>query len=273
MINLAKIKAICAKYDIRPSKSKGQNFLTDQSVVDRIIAAADIKAGETVLEVGPGLGVLTGELGKRAGRIVAVELDRQALEFLHAEFFSYGNLELIEKDVLRLNRTEVGLSDFGYKVVSNLPYNITSKFLRLFIEQSPRPSEMVLMVQKEVAQRIVAESGEMSLLSLACQFYADCGMLFEVTRDRFWPAPAVDSVVIRLKLKENLPDVDVREMFRLARIGFASRRKQLHNNLASGLKISSGEAKEALKSLGLDEKIRAQDLSVDDWMALVEKKL
>ncbi|MFA6918648.1 MAG: 16S rRNA (adenine(1518)-N(6)/adenine(1519)-N(6))-dimethyltransferase RsmA [Patescibacteria group bacterium] len=268
MLSETQIKSICAKYGIVPSKSKGQNFLIDTDVVSKIIIASNINSGDTVMEVGPGVGVLTGELLKVSGKLLAIELDRNACDFLQAEFGKDSKFELIEKDILRLNKSEAGLENFGYKVVANLPYNITSKFLRLFLEQEPKPSEMILMVQYEVAERIVAPAGEMSLLSLSAQFYSEAEIVFQVKRNSFWPAPKVDSAVIRLKLKEKLPKIDSKLFFRMAKIGFSSRRKQLHNNLSVGLKISSVEAKEAIKTCGFDEKIRAQDLSVENWIRL-----
>ncbi|MFA6422275.1 MAG: 16S rRNA (adenine(1518)-N(6)/adenine(1519)-N(6))-dimethyltransferase RsmA [Candidatus Buchananbacteria bacterium] len=269
-MNLTKIKEVCAKAGIVPSKILGQNFLVDENVVNKIISEANIENTETILEVGPGVGVLTGEILKRAQKVIAVELDIKVLNFLRAEFFNEKNLQLVEKNILKANRLELGFENFRYKIISNLPYNITSKFLRLFLEQEPRPYEMILMVQKEVAQRIVAKVGEMSLLSLSCQFYAEPELLFIVNKKSFWPEPKIDSAVIRLKLKENVDKNQAEGMFRVARMGFSSRRKQLHNNLSAGLKITSEEAKTVIKSLGFDEKIRAQDLSVKNWIGLAE---
>ena len=271
MLSENQIKSICDKYGIVPSKSKGQNFLIDTEVVEKIIDAANINSNDIVMEVGPGVGVLTGELIKSAGKLSAVELDRNACDYMRVEFGGNSKFELIEKDVLRLNRLESGFKNFGYKVVANLPYNITSKFLRQFLEQEPKPSEMVLMVQKEVAERIVAPVGEMSLLALSAQFYSDAEIIFVVGRNSFWPSPKVDSAVIRLKLKEKLLQISDKELFRIAKMGFASKRKQLHNNISAGLKISSEQAKEAIKSCGFDEKIRAQDLGVEDWIKLANR--
>jgi len=271
MVDLNKIKEVCAKYGITPSKSKGQNFLFDQNIINKIITSANIKKEETVLEVGPGVGVLTGELVKKSNKVIAVEIDKRILDFLRVEFLDQKNLELVDNDVLRLDRASIGLKNFKYKIVANLPYNITSKFLRLFLEQEPKPSEMILMVQKEVAQRIVAKVGDMSLLSLSCQFYGDPEILFLVTRNSFWPVPDVDSAVIRLKLKQKLSNISEKRLFQIAHMGFSSKRKQMHNNLSAGLKVPNDEIKKILVSLGFDEKIRAQDLGVDDWIRLVDK--
>ncbi len=271
MPNLNQIKEICSKYDITPSKSKGQNFLIDQNIVKKIIDAAEIKKDETVVEVGPGVGVLTEDLIKAAKKVVAVEVDKKILEFLRVQFLAEKKLEIIGEDILRLNKKEAGLNNFKYKVVSNLPYNITSKFLRLSLEQEPKPSEMILMVQKEVAKRIVAKAGDMSLLSLSCQFYSQPEILFFVSRNSFWPIPDVDSAVIKLKLFSNLDEkIDESTLFKIARMGFSSKRKQLHNNFSAGLKINSEKAKEIITGEGFDEKVRAQDLSVIDWIKLTQ---
>lgn len=228
------IKLLCATHGVRPSKSKGQNFLIDQNIVKKIISAADLSESDLVLEVGPGLGVLTGELIKSAKEVWAVELDKKIISFFRDNFkrqLSAGKLKLIEGDVLQINLRKLGLDDWTYKIVANLPYNITSQFFRQFLEFGPRPTEMTVMVQKEVALRMVAKPGEMSLLSLSVQFFSQSKILFYVPRSCFWPAPAVDSAIICLKLNKKLPLVDEKLFFRLARIGFSAKRKQLHNNL------------------------------------------
>jgi 16S rRNA (adenine1518-N6/adenine1519-N6)-dimethyltransferase len=273
MLNTLKIKELCESYGIAPAKSRGQNFLIDDSALQKIAEAGELTEKDTVLEVGPGLGVLTDELLKRAGRVVAVELDRNILAYLKVKYVEQKNLELVEGDVLSLNLADYGLKSGEYKVVANLPYNITSYFLRLFLGNiQNKPKEMVLMIQKEVAERIVAHAGEMSVLAVMAQFYAETEIVAEVPKDSFWPSPKVDSTVIKLKLKENLPKIDIKNFFRIVKVGYSAKRKQLHNNLANGLKLPSPEIKEILVAMGYDEKIRAQDLEVEDWVKL-EKKL
>ncbi|MEK7653051.1 MAG: rRNA adenine dimethyltransferase family protein [Patescibacteria group bacterium] len=332
-MTISEIKLLCRQCNIVPNKSHGQNFLIDENIVKKIIEAAEIEKDEIILEVGPGLGILTSELVKCAGRVVAVELDKNIFGFLQAEFFldpslalplnkgegrravrpppcfkegvrgwskikipppfrhpslkqgggktyyalkqgegkTVKNLEIIQGDILKLNPGDFGLKDFKYKVVANLPYSITSFFLRRFLEQAPRPSEMILMVQKEVAERVVAQPGKMSVLSVAAQFFSQPKILFKVSRSCFWPEPEVDSAVISLKLAKKLPFDDSKEFFRIVKIGFSSRRKQLQNNLAAGLKVKNEEIKEILRGLGFDQKVRAQELRVEDWVKLVEK--
>ncbi|MEI6627300.1 MAG: 16S rRNA (adenine(1518)-N(6)/adenine(1519)-N(6))-dimethyltransferase RsmA [bacterium] len=266
------IKLVCQKYGIYPSKNRGQNFLVDDGVIDNIIKESKLDKNSTVLEVGPGLGVLTNKLIDASGRVIAVELDRKVLEYLRVEFISAKNLEIIDGDILRVKLTDLKLETGKYKVVANLPYNITSFFLRMFLEVvAIKPSEMILMVQKEVAERIVAKPGELSRLGVMAQFYSEPKILFKVGREKFWPAPEVDSAVVSFKIKTDLPKVDLKTFFRLVNIGFAAKRKQLQNNLSGGLKISNEEVKVLLLGLGLNEKIRAQDLSLDNWIQLAQK--
>lgn len=287
---------ICEKYNIHPQRSKGQNFLISEEVYDKIVEQADIKKSDTVVEVGPGLGILTEKLSKMAKKVVAVELDDKLALFLQKKFSGFKNIEIVNQDILDLNpfailnpkgeesREEIFKDkthpvpqmrdtppeEGNYKIVANLPYNITSVFLRKFLSEESRPKSMTLMLQKEVVQRIVARPGEMSLLSVSVQYYAEPEILFTVNRDCFWPRPEVDSAVIKIDLKQNLVrDVDKeKKFFRLVKIGFSSRRKMLKNNLMAGYKISAESANNKLKLAGLDEKIRAQELSLDDWEKL-----
>lgn len=271
MISLSDIKYICSQYDIMPSKSRGQNFLIDEKIVDKIITASDLNRKDVVVEVGPGLGVLTHELIKKAKKVIAVELDYKIADYLKAEFVGAPNIDIVQGDVLKINLLDLGLNSHDYKIVSNLPYNITSRFLRVFLEMVDNsPQEMILMLQKEVAERIVAEIGEMSVLSVMVQFYGEPKLLFNVSKESFWPAPQVDSAVISIKRKTAKLSADPKKFFRLVKMGFAAKRKQLHNNLAGGLHKTSDEVKRAIKDIGFDEKIRAQDLGVEDWVRLLK---
>lgn len=268
-MNLKEIKDICQIYNIVPTKSKGQNFLFDENVVEKIVDSASLTKKDIVLEIGPGLGVLTDYLVERASQVVAVELDKKLVGFLHKKYESINNLKIVEGDVLKLDLDTLDLPT-PYKIVANLPYNITSNFIRTFLEAKNPPTEMIIMIQKEVAQRIIAQVGDMSLLSLAVQFYAEPQILFTVGRGSFWPAPKVDSAVISLKLKKQPAFNDPKLFFKLAKIGFSAKRKQLHNNLANGFHLTSDEVKSLIKNVGLDERIRAQDLEIGDWIKLIK---
>lgn len=233
--------------------------------------SARLSPRDRILEIGPGLGVLTKELVAAAGQVSAVELDKRAISCLRDNFapeIEAGKLILAEGDALKMNYRSLGLDDFNFKIVANLPYSITSHFFRNFLEFGPKPEEIIVMIQKEVAERIIAEPGEMSLLALSVQLYSDPEILFTVKPESFWPEPEVDSAVVRLRLKREPIDADVKSLFRLAKFGFGSKRKQLHNNLSAGLKISSMAVKGIFAELGWREDIRAQDLSLDDWIKL-----
>jgi len=262
---------LCKMFEIRPSRSKGQNFLINEKIYDEIVEAASINSDDTVLEVGPGLGFLTAKLAKVAKQVIAVELDDKLANFLQIGLDSQDveNVTIVNQDVLKFNPTDLPKN---YKVVANLPYNITSIFLRTFLNQKNRPQSLVLMLQKEVAERLIAKPGEMSMLALSVQFFGDVEIVREVKAGNFWPEPKIDSAVIRLIIKgDKRGDITYDEekaFFRLAKFGFSAKRKMLKNNLASGLKISNTEAEKLLVSVGLDKQIRAQDLSVTDWQKL-----
>ncbi len=269
-------------------KSFGQNFLVDKTVVEKIIKAADIQKGETVLEIGPGTGVLTQALVDAGAHVIAVELDK---EFFPALLEKFGDtIELIHGDILQMDilpllyKEGVGgwsqSDDANFKLIANIPYNITSPIIERFLSHSPRPSRMVLMVQKEVADRILAKPPDMSLLSVVCQIYADCTKVATVKAGAFRPIPKVDSAVVRFDLKPHggargkgqgvrEEGGDEREaVIAIAKAGFFSKRKQLHNNLSSSLKIDTITTRKLLIAAHLDPKLRAENLTVQDWVRL-----
>jgi len=249
----------------RAKKSFGQNFLVDRSVVKKIVAAAEIIPGETVLEIGPGTGILTQALVDADARVIAVEADRDLIGPLRDTFGS--QITLIEGDILSLPATSYKLPA-SYKLIANIPYNITSEILFRFLTQEPRPSKMVLMVQREVADRIAAKPPDMSLLSVVCQLYADVKKVANVPKGAFRPSPKVDSAVISLVLQPTPYSRQPESVIKLAKAGFSHRRKQLHGNLASARIASSPVVKEALARLGLPPTARAENLRVQDWVLL-----
>lgn len=268
--------ALCEKYDIQPSRSKGQNFLIDEEIYDEIVNMANIDKDDLVIEVGPGLGFLTRRLARKADKMITIELDDKLAVLLktNLENEKINNVEIINEDVLdslpRLltSHDERIVKRKGkIKIVANLPYNITSIFLRKVLDLNI-VDEMVLMLQREVAERIVAGAGEMSMLSFSVQHFAEAEIARAVVADRFWPAPQVDSAVIRIVKREKLPEVNRRKFFALAKHGFASKRKMLKNNLASALRCEQSEVIEVLKKAGLNEKVRAQELSMADWQKI-----
>src|SRR3989338_505431 len=266
---------------IAPSKEKGQNFLIDENVIHQIMDVAEVGQHENILEVGPGFGVLTTELSSRSDQVLAVEIDNKLCEGLQKMFFG-GGVTIHCHDILKMPNREI-LAMFkgasGYKVISNLPYSITSHFVRKFLEQEPKPNAMVLMIQKEVAKRMVSEPGEMSILSVSVQLYADPELKFHVPKRSFWPEPEVDSSVVVIKNirsneeVENEYGIKRKEFFQLVRVGFSARRKKLVNNIASGVRIEQQAAGEWLGRAGVDLGARAQELSVKDWVRLLRNRV
>jgi 16S rRNA (adenine1518-N6/adenine1519-N6)-dimethyltransferase len=263
-------RALLRQFDIRPKKSLGQNFLIDEGAAAKIVAAAELGPDDVVLEVGPGLGALTRHLAARCQRVVAVELDQRLLPILEQVLSALDNVQLINGDILALEpRT---LLPPGYKVVANIPYYITSNLLRHLLEADIQPQLLVLTVQEEVARRIVAQPGEMSLLAVSVQVYGDPRIVTRLKAGAFYPRPKVDSAVVQIDLRPQgrppleIPDLDL--FFELARAGFGQRRKQLHNALAAGLQWPRGEIDAALTQAGIDPRRRAETLSVAEWVAL-----
>lgn len=264
-------KEICRLLDIKPARSKGQNFLINDKIYSDIIAASDLSSADTVLEVGPGLGFLTARLAKAVKRVVAVELDDKLAAYLQTAIDAndINNVEVVNEDILKFNLSRHISPLEPYKIVANLPYNISSIFLRTFLSSAHRPRSLVLMLQKEVVDRLIAEPPHMSLLSVAVQYYAQVRRLREVKAGNFWPEPEVDSALVCLETKGQTDFEEDKKFFRVVRAGFSAKRKMLKNNLAAGLKISGLDLEQALVKVGLNPKIRAAELSLENWRDLV----
>lgn len=262
---------------IEPKKSLGQNFLRDENVLQKIIQAADLKTDDLVLEIGPGEGILTEELAKKSGQVVAVEIDKNLFANLKNKFRDKKNITFINDDILKINLSGLfssyKLQVSSYKLIANIPYYITSLIIRFFLENKLPPQEMILMVQKEVAERIVSGPGQMSLLSVSVQYYAKPELLFYVDKKSFYPVPEVDSAVVRItqNVEHETQDTEkIKHFFRIVKSGFSAKRKTLVNNLSNSLHISKEEAEEKIKSAGLKPTVRAQELSIEDWKKLQE---
>ena len=266
------VKRLLRQSGLRAKKSLGQHFLVDASVLQTIVEAAELSSSDTVIEVGPGLGILTAELIKRAGHVIAVELDTKLASLLKHRLASSANLRVINTDILKIRPSELLEGTSHYKVVANLPYYITSPVLRHFVEASPKPSLMIVMVQKEVGEAIVAEPGKMSLLAVSLQVYSKPRIISHVPAQCFYPQPKVDSVIVRFDLLSEpavkLADVD--GFFDLVRAGFSSPRKQLHNSLAHSLGMKPAEVISLLERANIDSKRRAETLSLEEWARLHE---
>lgn len=244
----------------------GQHFLIDRSVAEASMAAADIQPTDTILEIGPGLGALTELLAVRARRVVAAEKDRKLAGRLTDEFRTRPNVTIVQTDVFRV-RLAAYVADRAYKLVANLPYSITSLVFRNFLTLAPRPSLMVLLIQREVADRLTGTNGNRSLLTLLADATAVVEVLRLVDRTSFWPAPEVTSALVRLRLAEEVPS-DLAEILRFARMAFAGRRKQLKNSLAAGLQLAAEDVAETIQRAGLNQSARPQDLTLVDWRKL-----
>jgi len=265
---LSSVARLLREHGIEPRKGLGQNFLLSERLLESIIAAADLDSQDTVLEVGAGLGALTQRLAQSCGRVAAVEIDSRLLPLLQETLAPFPNVQVVQGDILALEPGD--LVPPPYKVVANLPYYITSAVLRHFLEAEVKPSLMVVTVQREVAQRTVASPGQMSLLAVSVQFYGRPRMVAKAPPGAFYPSPGVTSAVLRIDLYPSSPvDVpDVDRFFEVVRAGFSQRRKQLRNSLSQGLDLPAEEVVSALRRAGLEEKQRAQELSIEQWARL-----
>ncbi len=260
-----KVKALLTELGLHAQRQLGQNFLVDEDILSKIVQAADLRFRDTVVEVGPGLGILTKDLANRVQRVIAVELDKGLAAALVKMLVGFPNVEIVHQDVLEFDPAQ-HVEDRAYKLVANLPYYITSPTLRHFLEASARPETMVVMVQKEVAERIVAKPGNLSLLAVSVQYYGEPELLFTVPASSFYPRPKVDSAVIRIRVYER-PAVDMpaEKFFRIVQAGFSQPRKQLHNSIAQRMWLPPNGAIEVLRAAGIDEKRRAQTLNLEEW--------
>jgi len=256
---------------MKPKKSLGQNFLKDRSILEKTIKAADIKADDLVIEIGPGTGILTKKLIKHSKKVIAIEKDDNLANQLDFYFRGNDRIEIIHGDILKINLPELieQKEFFNYKVIANIPYYITSPIIQLFLETKYLPKEMILMVQKEVAQRICEKPGNMSILAVSVQYYTRPELLFYVPKTVFWPIPEVDSAVIKISnLKPQTSKIESRNFFRIVKAGFCSKRKTLLNNLSNSFHLDKKIAEEKIKKAGIDPELRAQELSVADWKKL-----
>jgi len=264
-------KTICKQYNIIPSRSKGQNFLINEIIYDKMVDVAKLSKKDTVIEIGPGLGILTRKLYQKANNVIAIELDQDVYKYLKIakELEKLENLELRNEDVLKLQSDTLPPK---YKIVANLPYNITSIFLRQFLTLENKPQEMILMLQKEVAERIISKPGQMSRLAISVQFYADAKIIEYVPRENFWPQPNVDSAIIKIKSRDKYTKqvTSEKDFFRIVKIGFSAKRKKLANNLANGLHKKQSEILPILQKMKLNDNIRAQELSIENWINLTQ---
>lgn len=272
LTNIKTIKQICARCHIKPDKNFGQNFLIDESVLQDIVNAAELQKTDTIIEIGAGIGTLTSALAEKAGHVYAFEVDARLYPVLQ-ETVPQKNVEIIKENILQTRaRFEqiIARANGNYKIVANIPYSITGILVRLFTELVPPPARTVVMVQKEVAERITARAGKMSMLGVAMQYYSNPKLVRVVPRNAFYPAPKVDSAVIAWEPRRAYSQTTDEPFFRLVRAGFVHPRKMLKNNLMESYKnkVSPVDLSACMRKSQIKGTARPGDLTVKDWLSL-----
>lgn len=268
------VTVVLKRYGLRADKRLGQNFLQDDSILEKIADAAEILKDDCVLEIGPGLGSLTRYLAASARTVTAVELDPDLLPPLEAVLAPYPNVRVVHGDILKLSIADL-VDQPGYIVAANIPYNITSAIIRHLLESDPKPRRVVLTIQKEVAERICAQPGDLSLLGLSVQVYGQPRIAARIPASAFHPVPKVDSAILRIDIHEEprIPAELLDTFFKLIKAGFSQKRKTLRNSLSSGLHIEPQDAEALLTSAGIDPMRRAETLSIEEWRRLSENRI
>jgi 16S rRNA (adenine1518-N6/adenine1519-N6)-dimethyltransferase len=268
------LKNLCAEFGFQPSKQYGQNYLISDRPIQAMIAAAQLKPTDTVVEIGPGFGVLTLALAPRVQKVISYEIEKKLLPYWEERMKEFSSIEIVWGNALRHL-----VPPNNYKVLANLPYQITAIAIRTVLELTPAPEMVVIMVQKEVADRICAPLGEpktkgktdfeVGLLTVAVQYYGKAEIITNVSRGSFWPSPKVDSAVVRISNIQTRPQA--KAFFTVVRAGFAHKRKILASNLADGLHVPIGVARETVARVTGNEKIRAENMTISQWEELVDQ--
>ncbi len=267
------LRILCDEYGIRPRRERGQHFLVNRLVRQSLIDSAELRSTDTVLEIGAGLGHVTEALAERVQSVLAVEIDRRFIKCLTDQFGSNRRVRIIQDDIRELDLTGLGLADRDYKVVSNLPYNVTSLVIRKLLSEVPRPTRLSLVIQKEVVDRITAPVGDLSLLALSVQFYAEAKLVRRISATSFWPRPLVESSLIVLEPRQAPLAVDEGKYFQAVKAAFAGKRKQLHNSLSRLLNLNPPQTAIWLKQKGIDPASRPQDLALEYWVKIARNIL
>lgn len=264
-------KQILQHHGLSPKKYLSQNFLVDRNIYKKIIAAAELTKSDQVIEIGPGLGFLTTALLDAAGLVTAVEIDKHLAEIVKSLQPVSPGLTVVEQDILSAAIDTLPGIDIQkpYKVVANIPYHITAKIIKKFLTATQKPTHLIVLVQQEVAERICKNAGEHTLLSLSVQYYGQPKIVASVSRKAFYPEPEVASAILKITTSKNT--IGNEELFwRLAHMGFASKRKKLVNNIAHGLAVDKADIVGVFAEIGISTDVRAQHLSISDWQSLVE---
>ncbi len=273
------LQKILSAQKIKIKKFRGQNFLISQKILEKIIVTADLKRKDNILEVGAGLGTLTLALAPQVQKIIAVEKEEKFIPLLEKNFKRFSHVKIIPGDILTLNMPRIFQKESfiagKYKIVANLPYYLSSHFLKIFLQKNLRPSSFVLLLQKEVAERITASPPKMNLLAVSVQIFGKPKIVFLVPKENFWPQPKITSAVLKIDCFEKplIAEKEEKNFFRMVKAGFSQKRKTLVNALSAGLHLPKEKIKKIIGELGLPEKIRAQNLTLGDWQKINKKLL
>lgn len=257
-------KKLLEKYGLRPKKSLGQNFLADQNVLRKIVESADLKKNDHIIEIGPGLGVLTKELAKNSLKVDAIEKDSKLIQILESELSEFDNVKIINEDALKFNPPSK-----KYKVVANIPYYITSPLISHFLNSKNRPASMVLLIQKEVAEKITAKEGKLNVLALHVQVFGKPKIIAKVSKNAFNPPPKVESAILKIEIFEKPLAENPDKFFKVVHAGFSHKRKTILNSLSKGLKLDVEIIADALEQSKIDPKMRAEKITISKWNTLV----
>ncbi|HOK00646.1 MAG TPA: 16S rRNA (adenine(1518)-N(6)/adenine(1519)-N(6))-dimethyltransferase RsmA [Candidatus Pacearchaeota archaeon] len=257
------------KYNIKPQKKLGQNFLIDKNIIKKIIRSSNISKNDIVLEIGPGIGTLTIELSKKVKKVIAIEKDKTIIKILKETTKGFKNIKIINQDILKIKKIKINKK---YKIIANLPYYIVFPFLKKFLEEENPPHEMILTIQKEVAQKIVKKPPKANFLSIFINFYCDSKILFFIPKESFWPKPKVDGAVIKLSnIKNKNLEVDKFLFYKVIKIGFSSPRKKIINNYFNNIKLNKKEVYNLFNKININPNLRPENLSLKDWIKLTEE--
>lgn len=267
MTKLDELKTLLQNKGLWAKKGLGQNFLIDEKALEAIVDAGDLKNSDNVIEVGPGTGFLTERLVSKVNKLTSVELDKDMVGILEEKFEDVGNLEIVNSDILNY---EVTLDD--YKVIANIPYYITSPLLKKFLQAKKKPTVIVVLVQKEVAEKVCGQTGK-SLITIETQLFGKPEIVDIVPSNSFYPAPKVDSAILKIEVHEKplIEEEKMKDFLRLVKFGFSQKRKKLANSLSAGLHMKPAEVRELLVEVGIEPDIRAESLAIEDWEHLLTK--
>lgn len=266
------VRSLLKRFQIRPDKGLGQNFLVDQRSLVKVVNAANLQGDELVLEVGAGLGSLTRLLSDRSKEVLAIEFDRNLMPALRFALQDISNVRIIEADILKLDLAEL-VKDSDFIVVANIPYYLTSALIRKLLEGTKPADRIVLTVQREVAVRVLASDGKSSLLSLSVQMYGDATIAGYIPARAFYPSPKVESAILSIQVhpEPKVPAEIIDSIFKIAKAGFSQKRKQLRNSMSAGLGLEAKQVEEILRRIGIDPRLRAQELLLADWATIARE--